>query len=103
MRRCLETMQTVGSWRHNFPHSVHGVCTGHGDNLCTWGTWRRNMQHPGGVSQCRHEQGCKNDAAWEAIETGGKNCAPNIQTARDIQEGKASPLRHPKEGALHLT
>ena len=48
MRRCLETMQKVGSWRHNFPHSVHGVCNGHGDNLCTWGTWRRNMQHPGG-------------------------------------------------------
>ena len=39
---------------------------------------------------------------WGVSGTNGNYCSPNIQTSRDIREGKVVTLRHPKEEALQL-
>ena len=61
-----------------------------------------NIQNHGFLSQYRHGCGYENDTVWEASVNNGKNCTPNIKSARDILEGKAGPIFHPKEGALQM-
>ena len=92
MHRRLETTQKVGIHRPNLSHSVHRVRTNHSNNWCAWGMQRQDMQHPVCLSQCRHGIGRENGNMWEVNGNNGKYFAPNIQTARDIWEGNASPL-----------
>ena len=57
---------------------------------------RQDTQHPGCLYQCRHGRGRENGAALKTVVTNGKDCAQNIQTSHDIQEGKYGPLHQPK-------